>query len=181
MSLSDNRPIFLIGYMCSGKTTLGQSVAAAAGLPFVDLDDMIERKEGMTVSQIFERYGEQKFRELERDVLHSCTGKMIVACGGGTPCHYDNMDWMNVNGLTIKLESSEDRLLERLRQGALKRPLLTGKSDDELIAFVNKAMSERKEWYDMAAVTFDSTRLETPQEVAETTSVFIDSYLNHDI
>lgn len=104
-------PIFLIGYMGSGKTTLGRGVESRAHVSFIDLDDYIEEREGMTVSEIFKARGETGFRKAERECLAELAAKdnLLVACGGGTPCFFDNMEVMNSSGTTVWLDASVDK------------------------------------------------------------------------
>src|SRR5690606_32439248 len=99
----DPNLIFLIGFMGCGKSTLGKKVATKTGYSFIDLDELIVQKIHMSISDYFESHGEAAFREIERDTLHSLYGSKntIVATGGGTPCHLNNMEWMNKNGKTV--------------------------------------------------------------------------------
>ena len=100
---------FLIGYMGSGKTTLGRAVAARTGIRFIDLDDYIEEREGCSIREIFASRGEDAFRAIERDALQEVSrmADTLVACGGGTPCFGDNMDLLNRCGLTVYLDAPQ--------------------------------------------------------------------------
>lgn len=111
------RRIFLIGYMGSGKTTLGKAFAKAAGLEFIDLDWYIEERLHKTISKIFAEQGESGFREVERKLLHEAGDfeDVLIACGGGTPCFFDNMDYMNQAGDTVFLDVSPEVLFRRLK------------------------------------------------------------------
>ena len=110
------RPIFLIGYMGCGKTTLGEVLARQMGLHFIDLDEFIEARQGMTIPQIFDQMGEARFRELETEALSEVAviQNVIVGCGGGTPCHGGNMALMNQAGTTVWLTTSPERITARL-------------------------------------------------------------------
>lgn len=170
-----SRPVFLIGYMCSGKTTLGRALGRESSRMFIDLDSYIEEKSGMSVGDIFATRGETGFREMERDMLR-IVGKMgdvIVACGGGTPCFHGNMDYMNSVGLTVLLECPRPRLMERLRQGRHKRPLIARLSDAELDSFVDEALAQRRPFYSRAAMVFPSGRLENAEEISRSVEDFL--------
>jgi len=147
--------IFLLGFMGSGKTYLGERLAVQLGRPFVDLDRLIEAGEGKTVPDIFAEKGEAAFRDLERQYLHSLENQApaVVATGGGTPCFFDNMDWMNAHGTTVFLETPVETLYKRLRHERASRPLLAGLSEAELWVFIEKKLGEREGWYRRARVT----------------------------
>lgn len=159
------KPIFLIGYMGSGKTTLGKALAKEMNVQFIDLDHYIECRFHKQISKIFADSGEQTFRDIERRMLHevACFDDVVVACGGGTPCQPGNMDEMNHYGTTIYLTVGIDRLVQRLSlPGAkAKRPLIAGKSDAELHDFICQALASRAQWYEKASIHFDSTDIET--------------------
>lgn len=172
------KPIFLIGYMGSGKTTLGRALAKATGLGFIDLDLRIESRFRRSVGQLFAELGEAGFRALERDMLAEVAdfSDVIVACGGGTPCFHDNMDLMNAAGLTVRLVASEPVLLRRLMAGQAKRPLLAGKSPDELRRFIAASLAEREPHYSRARASFGSDRLESKEQVADSVSRFASTF-----
>ena len=110
--------IFLIGYMGSGKTTLGRKLAYILQYQFIDLDDYIEKQEGRKISHIFEEDGEDYFRKLERVYLHRVIDKedLVISTGGGTPCFFDNMNQMNEYGKTIYINIHPKALLPRKRR-----------------------------------------------------------------
>jgi shikimate kinase len=144
--------------MGCGKSTLGKKVATKTGYSFVDLDELIVQKIHMSISEYFETYGEAAFREIERETLHSLYGSKdtIVATGGGTPCHLDNMEWMNKNGKTVYLKIPPKALLSRLSQKDIDtRPLLKGKNNEELLAFIESKLEERSPFYNQARIIFD--------------------------
>ncbi|MDR0962563.1 MAG: shikimate kinase [Mediterranea sp.] len=161
--------IFLIGYMGAGKTTLGKALARAMGLTFVDLDWYIEERLHRTVSELFAERGEAGFRELERTMLHE-TGEfenVVISTGGGAPCFFDNVDYMNAHGLTVFLDVHPDILFRRLRVAKQQRPLLQQKNDDELRAFIASALFERDVFYRKARFRFDGSRLESRAQISE--------------
>ncbi len=169
------KPIFLIGYMGSGKSTLGKALAARCDVRFIDLDDYIEEQQGMTIREIFASKGEAAFRDIERASLLE-VGSMpdtLVACGGGTPCFGDNMDVMNANGITVFLDTSHARLLERLKRGRHKRPLIASLTDDELDQHISRQLAERRPHYSRAMHTFDSTLLEDENQIESKCATFI--------
>jgi len=142
--------VFLIGYMASGKSTLGKALAKALALPFIDLDVEIERTEGTSISEIIDSKGELHFRKIESGVLNELleqndTG--VFALGGGTPVFYNHMELLNEIGETIFLDVPVGELAKRL-EGDLKRPLIQNKED--VAEFVAKHMFERRSYYSKA-------------------------------
>ena len=141
---------FVVGYMASGKTTFGKELAKDKGLPFLDLDECIEEREGRSISEIFATDGEHYFRETERRLLHELCGErdeFVMATGGGTPCFFDNMEYMNSMGSTIFLNTSLFVIVERLKVQRADRPLLTMYSDVELELFVREHLESRLSFY----------------------------------
>lgn len=172
------QPIFLIGYMGCGKSTLGRSVSALTGMQFIDLDGYIEGRFHRTVSEIFAERGESGFREIERAMLHE-VGEfedVLVACGGGTPCFFDNIEWMNSHGTTVYLDTSIDKLFTRLKRGRHKRPLIADKSDDELREFIVNALETRMAHYSRANSVFKSDLLDNESEKSDTARRFINQF-----
>lgn len=169
------QPIFLIGFMGSGKTTLGRALSRATGLQFVDLDELVEEREAMTVREIFAMRGEDGFRRAERAALEAVAdaGDTIIACGGGTPCFFDNVEMMNRCGITVFLDASIPRLHERLIEGRAKRPLIAGMTDTELLDYIQKALQHRMPHYTKATHTFPADRLDTATQIAESVAAFI--------
>lgn len=169
------RPIFLIGYMGCGKSTIGRTVAKLSGVEFIDLDSYIENRYHATVSEIFAAHGEAGFREIEHRMLHEVAQfeDVIVACGGGTPCFMNNMEYMNSCGTTVFLDTPIDRLHSRLMRGRHKRPLIAGKSDEELLVFIREALARRRPFYAKAQMSFSSELLETKSEIENTAREFI--------
>lgn len=164
------KPIFLIGYMGCGKTTLGKPLARCMGRRFVDLDLYIEKKHSMTAKEIFSTYGEAHFRRLEREALKevaACCDGAIVACGGGTPLQPSNMELMNRVGITVWLTTGVERITSRLvlPEQRTKRPLLNDMTDSQIRASVAKGLEERKSYYQKAQLQFDSTLLESVEQV----------------
>jgi len=146
--------IFLIGYMGSGKTTVGQLLADELGFTFIDMDAHIEGKLFKSVSQIFADLGEQQFRQLERQSLHEIAEieNVVIATGGGAPCFYDNMEYMNRQGITIYLKLSPVELAERLDSFRTnKRPLLADRKGEELQQFIAEGLATREPYYSQAA------------------------------
>ncbi|MEO7620825.1 MAG: shikimate kinase [Chitinophagaceae bacterium] len=153
--------VFLLGFMGSGKTHWGKRWAAANQLEFVDLDDVIEARAKMPITAIFETGGEDYFRMLEAEALRDCAAgnRTIVACGGGTPCFFDNMDWMNQNGITIFISADRSDILQRLLAGQQKRPLLKSLDQESLLNYIDDKLKEREPWYNRAHLTVRSYEL----------------------
>lgn len=154
----DIKRIYLVGFMGSGKSTLGRRLRREMGWEFVDLDDLFEQKFKTTIKQYFATLGEDAFRKAEKEVLKEVINKekMIVATGGGTPCFFDNMEVMNQTGLTIYLKLSVDTLINRLSSGKHIRPLIAGKSGDELYNYIEEKLSERETFYNQSKVVADA-------------------------
>lgn len=148
--------IFLIGYMGSGKTTVGKLLAAKLGYSFIDMDVHIEEKLFKSVSQIFAELGEEQFRLLERQCLYEIAtfDRVVISTGGGAPCFFDNMGYMNEQGMTVYLKLSPEKLAERLELShANKRPLLAERKGEELRAFISEGLAKREPFYSQAAYT----------------------------
>ncbi len=144
--------IYLIGYMGSGKSTLGKKLARHAGLQFIDMDHYIEKRNCKTIPQIFAEEGEAEFRKKERKALEelSAFSDVVIATGGGAPCFFDNIDLMNRTGKTIYLDIDPKILANRLMQSKTERPLIKGKSKEELIRFIDETLRKRNEFYTQA-------------------------------
>ena len=172
------RPVFLIGYMGSGKTTLGRALAKEMECDFIDLDNFIEGRFRRTIKDIFAERGEEGFRKIEHNLLEEVAEfqEVIIACGGGTPCHYNNMDIMNSSGLAIYLTTPTSVLLARLSlpQHKAKRPIIANKTDEELKSFIEKNLIERDPFYNKAKMKFDATKIETAEETIETAKELAD-------
>ena len=166
------KPVFLIGYMGCGKTTLGEVLAQQLGYRFIDLDEFIEERQGMTVVEIFDEMGEDRFRELEIEALREVASMtdVIVSCGGGTPCHGDNMALMNQAGTTVWLTTSPQRITARLLlpEQKCKRPKINTLPNDDVLPLVEKELQARTPYYSQSQLQFDSTDIETAQATART-------------
>ena len=145
--------IYLIGYMGCGKSTLGRKLSEHLGLQFVDMDHYIEERNCKTIPQIFSEEGEAEFRKKERKALEELSEftDIVIATGGGTPCFFDNIDLMNKTGKTIYLNIDPKILADRLLKSKTERPLIKGKSRDELVAFIDDTLKKRNEFYLQAA------------------------------
>lgn len=159
--------IFLTGYMGAGKTTLGKAFARKLNIPFVDLDWYMEERFHKTVGELFAERGEAGFRELERAMLHEVGAfeDVVISTGGGAPCFFDNMDFMNRNGMTVFLDVHPDVLFRRLRIAKHQRPILQGKQDDELKAFIVQALEKRSPFYSQAQYVFSADELEDRSQI----------------
>ena len=161
--------IFLIGYMGAGKTTLGKAFARALGLTFVDLDWYIEERFHKSIRQLFAERGEEGFRELEKRMLHEAGDfeDVVISVGGGTPCFFDNMEYMNEAGETVFLDVNLQVLFRRLKVAKQQRPLLDGKTDEELMAFIQEALQKRLPFYTKAKHIFNGERLEDRHQIQQ--------------
>ncbi len=149
--------VFLIGYMGSGKSTMGRWLAEALHWSFIDLDQYIENKYHKTIPQIFEEEGESGFRDKEAICLKEvCQFEdVVIGAGGGTPCFFDNMDVINQSGLSIYIKLTPQNVYDRLMTSKNKRPLIEGKSGDELLGFIADKLIEREPYYHKAKIIAD--------------------------
>jgi len=149
----DATRIFLVGYMGSGKSAMGRLLANRLGYCFIDLDQYIEGKFHKTIAQLFRDEGEAAFREKERACLREVGEfeKTVIATGGGAPCFFDSMDYMNRQGVTVYLKLRPGQLVERLLKGkAGVRPLIHGKTPDELLVYIETMLAHRSGFYEKA-------------------------------
>lgn len=166
---------------CSGKSTLGYALQQAAEVTYIDLDEAIEQRAGMSVAEIFAGRGEAAFREMESAALkrlcHSGLREdVVIGCGGGTPCFGDNMDYMLATGRVVWLQADESRLLQRLIDGKAKRPAIADMDADVIADYIAETRRQRQCHYSRAHDTFDSTYLENAEEIASTVEIFINRY-----
>ena len=161
------RRIILIGYMGAGKTTVGKALAKEMGLQFYDLDWYIESRRRKTVPQLFAELGEEGFRKIERNMLHEVAEfeDVIISCGGGTPCFFDNIDYMNQQGEVVYLRCQPEVLQKHLMMGKTERPLLKGKSPEELIDFIREQLQKREPYYNKARHTLDVSLMDNYEKI----------------
>ena len=162
--------IILIGYMGAGKTTIGRQLALALGLQFYDLDWYIEMRYHTKVSEIFAKEGEERFRDLERRMLHEVAEfeDVVISCGGGTPCFGDNMQYMNQQAETVYLKLQPEVLAMHLSMGRTVRPLIQGKSGYELLEHIKKSLAEREPFYSQAKHTVDVSLMDNYEKISIT-------------
>ncbi len=159
--------IIIIGYMGAGKTTVGKALSKELGIPFYDLDWYIESRMHKTVPQIFAEKGEEGFRKIEYNLLREVAEfeNVIISCGGGTPCFYDNVDYMNKQGKTIYLKATPEVLYGHLKMGKTVRPLLVGKSKEELLDFITEQLAKREPFYTKARYTLDVNLMDNYEKI----------------
>lgn len=153
--------IFLVGFMGCGKSTKAKQLASRLNCAVVDLDAVIVAEQGKTIAEYFADHGEAAFRKLESDTLknYDYPETCVVATGGGLPCFFDNMEWMNANGRTIYLQMTPPQLVSRLHNRE-KRPLLKGMDDEQLLAFVEMKLAERNAFYTQAQLVVNAFDLD---------------------
>jgi shikimate kinase len=175
------KTIFLVGYMCCGKTTLGRVLAQLLEVDFYDLDELIEERAEMRITDIFAQLGEQRFRQMEREALHEVAGApAVVACGGGTPCYGDNMALMNRLGTTVWLTTTPQVIAARLAlpEHKFKRPTIAPLAEDEILPHVEEAFARRSPYYAQAQLHFDATAIETAEETLTTAQQLVDQLIS---
>ena len=161
--------IILIGYMGAGKTTVGKALAQELGITFYDLDCYISSRMRKTIAQIFEERGEDGFRQIERNMLHEVAEfeDVIISCGGGTPCFFDNIDYMNQQAPVVYLKAEPEVLYKHLAMSKNDRPLLRGKSQEELITFIREQLEKRNPFYSKARYTLDVSLMDDYTKIKE--------------
>lgn len=154
--------IYLIGYMGCGKSTLGRRLSEHLNMQFVDMDHYIEERNHKTIPQIFEQEGEAEFRIKERKALEELSEftDIVIATGGGAPCFFDNIDLMNKSGKTIYINIDPAILADRLLKSKTERPLIKGKSREELVAFIDETLRKRNEFYKQAKLEITEPDIE---------------------
>jgi shikimate kinase len=153
--------------MGSGKTTVGKALSKEVDIPFYDLDWYIESRMHKTVKQIFDERGEEGFRRIEHNMLHEVAEfeNVILSCGGGTPCFFDNMDYMNQQGDTVYLKATPEVLHEHLKMGKTVRPLLLDKTTEEVHEFIEEQLKIREPFYTKAKYTLDVNLMDNYEKI----------------
>jgi shikimate kinase len=145
--------IFIIGFMASGKSTIGRKLANKLNMPFIDLDKIIEEDQKQTIRSLMYQSGEENFRQIEKEMLYKIIEKnehAVISTGGGTPCFFDNMEQMNSAGITIYLEVDISILVNRLMNSKTERPLIWGKSKEDLTQYAQNLLEKRNPFYSLA-------------------------------
>ena len=167
--------LYLIGYMASGKSTIGRKIAKRTELPFFDTDKMVEEAEGATVADIITYAGEEYFREAERRALEQTAEveNAIISTGGGVPMWGDNQAWISEHGMSVYLKRTPEQILSRLSpHGRQKRPKFRGKSDEELLRFMHEHLAEREPIYEKADMVIDCEEVSDEEIVEKLSQVF---------
>jgi shikimate kinase len=171
--------IFLVGNAAAGKTTFGRALAKRLAQEFVDLDNYIENRYHTTINEIFAAHGEEYFRQVEASMLRE-VGEfedVVIACGGGTPCHKGNMEWMNAQGMTVWVMASRQRIVERLMRNRSRRPMFRDLDRNGVEMKVDAVMREREHFYAAARIHFSGEELEDRRQITKTVETFIAQYL----
>lgn len=169
------KSIILVGYMCAGKTTVGKALGKELSRTFYDLDWYIEERFHKRVPQIFAEDGEERFRDLERRMLREVAEfeNIVLSCGGGTPCFHGNMDYMNSVADTFYLKASAETLCRHVAMSRGERPLLKGKSPEELRDFIAAQLAARTPYYEQAAHIIDINVLDTFDKIHDIVKLII--------
>lgn len=164
--------IILLGYMGSGKTTIGKALSRELNMPFYDLDWYIEGRMRKTIRQIFDERGEEEFRKIERNMLHEVAEfeNVVISCGGGTPCFFDNIDYINRQSESFYLKCTPDVLYAHLKMGKTIRPLLLNKTPNEVQPFISEQLAQREAFYNRARHIVDVTLMDSYQKINITVS-----------
>ena len=155
--------LYLIGYMATGKSTIGRKVAKRTELPFLDTDKMLEEAEGAECADIMTYAGEEYFRTAERKALEQTAEveNAVVSTGGGLPVWGDNQKWIAEHGVSVYLKRTPEQIISRLSPyGRQKRPKIRGLNDDELLAFMQTHLAEREPVYMKADIVIDCSQMD---------------------
>lgn len=165
------RRIYITGFMGSGKTTAGKKLASALKWEFSDLDMLIENREKMFIRDIFTRKGEEYFRKVESDLLRnpglSEKKNYVISVGGGTPCFFDNMDYMLSEGIVVYLRMTPGQLKKRLEKETRERPLLNNLHGNDLLKFIKEKLVTREPVYNRATISVDGFSFSTEAVIAK--------------
>ena len=166
---NNTKNIILIGFMGSGKSTLGKKIAHRLGYDFLDTDDEIERMTGLKIPELFERLGEDHFRNLERTLLLNLKldKPVVISCGGGLPCYKGNMDLLQKIGTVYYMKRSPKELFHRLVHSKTERPLLRKFNETELLAYIESLLNERSSYYEKAEYILERDRQTVDEFVAQ--------------
>ena len=158
--------IFLTGFMCCGKTTTGIALAKEMNYTFVDMDILMEERCEMTIDEFFTRFGEDKFRQLERETLlyiFKQKQDAIIALGGGTPCFFDNMELCKRNGISVFLDLPNEEILKRCNESKIRRPLLQTTDEQNMPAFIDNLLAKRRPHYLQSDIIYPASALDVRQ------------------
>jgi shikimate kinase len=151
--------IFLVGFMGCGKSTIGRMLAREQRCSYIDMDRQLVARHNLSINEMFSKYGESFFRKSEQEFLTEIVDRdepmIVVATGGGVACNPDNMDMMLKSGVVIYLKRTREGLLRRLVAGQHSRPLISGKTPEEIGEFIDKTLAEREPHYLRANITID--------------------------
>ena len=159
------RIIYITGFMGSGKTTAGKELASLKNWKFIDLDDEIEKKEGKSIGRIFSENGEEYFRKTEAKTLRELSTEVdtVISVGGGTPCFYNNMDYMLKRGIVIYLKMTPAEIKSRIEKDDMERPLLKGIEEKEMLDYIGRKLGEREKYYERANIITDGYNIDIRQ------------------
>lgn len=172
--------VMLIGYMGAGKTSVGKVLARKLGMQFYDLDWYIEERYRKKICDIFAEKGEDGFRNIERNMLHEVAEfeGVVLALGGGTPCFFDNMDYLNQCGTTVFLDASPSTIVQHLKISHTVRPLLRDKQGDELLDFISTQIGQRMPYYSKAQHVVNVDILDDFTKIDQLVETIIDTINN---
>lgn len=159
--------VYIIGFMGSGKSSLGKSLAESLNFDFIDSDCFIENREGISVVEIFKQKGESYFRKAESDALSylSHFENTIISTGGGMPCYEDNIKVIKESGISIYLEVDIDILTHRLENEKDKRPLISNYNSSEIKSYIEIEFNKRKAIYEQADIHINNSSLNIEESV----------------
>lgn len=168
--------IYIIGFMGCGKSFTGKRLASRLGYKFYDIDTLFEEKYHFTISDFFNQFGEDAFRKLERDLLQSTVdyNNTVISTGGGTPCFFDNMNFIKEQGISVYLKMPPEKILARLSQSKRPRPLVKSLQGEELLDKIRNLLKEREVYYLQADIIIEAVFIE-PAEIVNQIEIKVKS------
>jgi shikimate kinase len=170
--MSRKKCIYLIGFMGTGKSSIGSLLAAQLECTFIDTDSVIEAQEGMTIRQIFSKNGEAQFREMEKRVLIELTEEyqrdgFVMSTGGGMPCFSENLNYMKKNGILIYIKSTIDNITERVKESEARPIIHRIEKTGDVKSGLEALLKERERYYLQADITVTNTKKDEAAEIAK--------------
>jgi len=155
------KSLFIIGYMGVGKSRIGQKISRILNLPFIDSDQIIEQQENRSISEIFKTNGESYFRKLETDFIKyfDFNTPCVVSCGGGLPCHANNLEIILENGNSLYLSMDFEKIIKKLKKNKTSRPMISSISEEKFYQKNKSLYLKRIQYYEQANFHLEANQM----------------------